>query len=44
MAGHWVIAAAFGYLVALFAVAAWADRRAAAGKNLPSTRTVRALI
>ncbi len=33
MAGHWVIAAAFGYLVALFAVAAWADRRAAAGRS-----------
>ncbi len=34
MAGRWVIAAAFGYLVALFAIAAWADRRAAAGRSV----------
>ena len=29
-----VIAAAFGYLLALFALAAWADRRAAAGRSV----------
>ena len=38
-----VIAAAFGYLLALFALAAWADKRAAAGRSVIGNAWVYAL-
>ena len=43
MSSALVIAAAFAYLLALFAVAAWADRRAAAGRSVIANPWVYAL-
>ena len=43
MSTHWVVGVSFGYLLLLFAVASWADRRAAQGRSVVANAWVYAL-